>query len=151
MLAYTVVGNQNAAALGAASGIVKVETPATTRRAYIFKWTVGPEGIVATDNQFSINIKRQSTAGTWTAATPSPLDEEDAVSLCVGGSNSTAAGTAGVILMSVGINSRAGYTDVSVPGAEFVVASTSAAGIIMEFGVVSAGTDLMTGTLFFWE
>lgn len=151
MLAYSAVGDQNAAASGAASGIVKVETPATTRRAYVYKWTVGPEGIVATDNQFSIRLKRQSTAGTWTAVTPSPLDDEDAVSLCVAGSNSTAAGTAGVILIEVGINSRAGYTDVAVPGAEYVVPSTSAAGIIMEFGTISGGTDLMIGTIFWWE
>lgn len=151
MLAYSAIGNQNAAASGAASGIVKVETPATTRRAYIYKWTVGPEGIVATDNQFSVRLKRQSTAGTWTAVTPSPLDDEDAVSLCVAGSNSTAAGTAGVILIEVGINSRAGYTDVAVPGAEYVVPSTSAAGIIMEFGTISGGTDLMIGTMFWWE
>src|SRR3990167_4490931 len=122
MLAYSAVGDQNAAASGAASGIVKVETPATTRRAYIFKWTVGPEGIVATDNQFTIRLKRQSTAGTWSSVTPSPLDDEDAVSLCV-----------------------------AVPGAEYIVPSTSAAGIIMEFGTISAGTDLMIGTIFWWE
>lgn len=151
MLAYTAVGDQNAAASGAASGIVKVESPSTTRRFYIFKWTVGNEGIVATDNQFSIRLKRQSTAGTWTSVTPSPLDDEDAVSLAVAGSNSTGAGTAGVILMEVGINSRGGYTDVAVPGAEYIVPSTSAAGIIMEFGTISGGTDLMIGTLWWWE
>src|SRR3989304_1738775 len=109
MLEYSAIGDQNAAASGAASGIVKVETPATTRRAYINKWTVGPEGGTASDNTFSIRLKRQSTAGTWTAVTPSPLDDEDAVSLCVAGSNSTGAGSAGVILIEVGINSRAGY------------------------------------------
>ena len=151
MLAYSAVGDQNAAASGAASGIVKVETPATTRRAYIFKWAAGPEGITATDNQFTLRLKRQSTAGTWTAVTPSPLDDEDAVSLCVSGSNSTVAGTAGVILFETGVNSRAGYTDVAVPGAEYIVPSTSAAGIILEFGTISGGTDLYIATAFWWE
>ena len=151
MLAYSAVGDQNAAASGAASGIVKVETPATTRRAYVFKWTVGPEGGAASDNTLSIRLKRQSTAGTWTSVTPSPLDDEDAVSLCVAGSNSTGAGTAGVILIEIGINARSTWTDVAVPGAEYVVPSTSAAGIIMEFGTISGGTDLMIGTMFWWE
>lgn len=151
MNAYSAVGDQNAAASGAASGITKAESPSTTRRAYIYKWTVGPEGIVATDNQFTFRLKRQSTAGTWTGVTPSPLDDEDAVSLIVSGTNSTAAGTAGVILIEVGVNSRAGYTDVAVPGAEYVVPSTSAAGIILEFGTISGGTDLCIGTIFWWE
>ncbi len=151
MLAYSAVGDQNAAASGAASGIVKVEGPSTTRRFYIFKWTVGPEGGTATDNTFSIRLKRQSTAGTWTSVTPSPLDTQDAVSLAVAGSNSTAAGTAGVILVEVGINARSTWTDVAAPGAEYIVPATNAAGIIMEFGTISGGTDLLIGTMFWWE
>lgn len=151
MARYACVGDQNAAASGAASGITKVESPATTRRASIYEWSVGPEGTTPADQNYTFRLKRQTSAGTWSALTPAPLDPNDAAALMVSGTNSTGAGSASTILMEIGCNSRAGYRWVAVPGGEPIVTPTSANGIILEFGTISGGTELVIGTLFFQE
>lgn len=135
----------------ATAGIVKLEATAATRAA-LYEWDFSSSAAAApVDQNYLLRIKRQTTAGTWTAATPSPLDPADAAAVCVGGANSTAAGTASTALLSIGVNARAGFRWVAIPDSEFIVPAAAANGIIMEYQAVSGGTDNNTGVFFYQE
>lgn len=151
MKRFSTTGAVAASATAAVAGIVKVEATTATRLA-IYEWDFGTSaGGAPVDQNYLIRIKRQTTAGTWTAVTPSPLDTADPAAVGVGGQASSAAGTAAVTLMSVGVNARAGFRWVAIPDSEFIVPATAANGIIMEYAAVSGGTDANTGVFFHQE
>lgn len=139
-----------ASATAASAGIAKVE--AASRRAFVYEWDFGTAAAAApVDQNYQIRVKRQSTAGTWTAATPAPLDPADAACSTVGGVASTVAGTAGTVLFTTGVNARAGFRWVAIPDGEYVIPATAAAGIIVEYAAVSGGTDANSATIYFLE
>jgi len=149
---YSVFGAAGAASTTAATaGIIKVDNPAsaTMAAAKIYEWAIGP-GANSADNNYGIRAKRQSTAGTWTAVTPSPLDAKASASVTTAGVASTAAGTAGVMLGQWGFHMRGGYRWVAIPGGELVVPLTFSNGIILEY-IFAQGTDVMEAELYFDE
>lgn len=149
---YVVFGNAGAASTTAATaGIVKVDNPSasTMAAAKIYEWSIGPQANSA-DNTYGIRAKRQSTAGTWTSVTPSPLDAKASASVTSSGVASTAAGTGGVVLGQWGFHQRGGYRWVSIPGGELVVPLTFSAGVIVEY-IFAQGTDVNGASLFFDE
>lgn len=152
MAKYSVTGAAGvASATAATAGIVKVDNdasaPITTVR--IYEWSVGP-GAAAEDSNYTVDLKTQTTAGTWTGVTAAPTDSQSGAAIANGGRASTAAGAAGTILGYWGFNQRAGYRWVAVPGGEFYVPRAASNGIILEYAVVQ-GTAVNYGTLFFDE
>lgn len=149
---YSVFGAAGAANVTAATaGLMKVDNPAasTMAAAKIYEWTVGPAANSA-DETYGVQMKRQSTAGTWTGVTPSPTDAKAGASVTSGGRASTAAGSAGVILGTWGYHMRGGYRWVSIPGGELVVPLVFSNGIILEY-YFAQGTSVQDATFFFDE
>lgn len=136
----------------ATAGILKVEGTAATRAA-LYEWDFGSAAAAApVDQNYLIRLKRYNTsAGTWTAVTPSALDPADPAAVAVGGSNSTAVGTAGVVLLTIGVNARAGFRWVAIPDSEFIVPATALNGIQLEYAAVSGGTDNNNATFLYQE
>ena len=152
MAKYSVIGSQAASATAASAGIVKLEAAtAGLKKAAIVRWWIGPSGVTPADVNYLIRIARQSTAGTWTAVTPSPYDSTDTATTLVGGSDSTAAGTEGVSLIDQGVNLNLGYMYVCIPGFEYIIPATNANGIFMRFVTVSGGTDVNVGGFEFFD
>lgn len=151
MANYSVFGAAGvASATAATAGIVKVDNAATVLSTpRIYEFGVYP-GAAAEDSNYTIQAKRQTTAGTWTSVTPSPLDPASAASKATAGKASTAAGTAGVILGTFGFNQRGGFRWVAVPGGELWVDRANSNGIIIEYAVVQ-GTAVNYGSIFFSE
>lgn len=136
----------------ATAGIWKVEGAATNPRVtFIAEHGLFPSGAAA-DNNYTVNVKRQTTAGTWTGVTPAPLQSTDPAALAVCGRASTAAGSAvsNSVIGRFGFNHRAGYRWVAVPGFELVIPATAAAGIIGEYSYAQ-GTDTMDFAVYFEE
>ncbi len=136
----------------ATAGIIKVEGTAATR-GFLYEWDVSSAAAAApVDQNYLVRLKRFNTSsGTWTSFTPSPLDAADAAAVCVGGVNSTGVGTAGVVLGQFGFNARAGFRWVAIPDSEFVVPATASNGIQLEYVAVSGGTDNNSATFLFQE
>lgn len=150
---FTISGNAGAASVTAATaGISKLEGTAATRAA-LYEWDFGTAAAAApVDQNYLIRLKRYNTsAGTWTAATPTPLDSADAAAVCIGGIASTAVGTAGSVLLTVGVNARAGFRWVAIPDSEFIVPAVATNGIQLEYAAISGGTDINQSTLFYQE
>ena len=149
---YGVFGAAGSANVTAATaGIMKVDNPASTTMAAakIYEWSIGPAANSA-DETYGVEMKRQSTAGTWTSVTPSPLDPKASASVTAAGRASTAAGTAGVVLGTWGYHLRGGYRWVSIPGGELVVPLTFSNGIILEY-YFAQGTSVQDATFYFDE
>jgi len=152
MAKYVASGAAGAASTTAATaGILKLDNPSasTMAAAKIYEWEIGPAANSA-DETYLVQAKRQSTAGTWTAVTPSPLDAKTGASVTTAGRASTAAGTAGVVLGQWGFHMRGGYRWVAIPGGELVVPLTFSNGIILEY-VFAQGTSVLNGSIFFDE
>lgn len=148
---FATTGTANASATAASAGIVKLEGTAATRGA-IYEWDFGTAAAAApVDQNYQVRIKRQTTSGTWSAATPAALDTADPAAVCVGGSASTAAGTASTVLFVIGVNARAGFRWVAIPDSELILPATASNGIIMEYAAVSGGTDSNSGVFFHQE
>ncbi len=83
-------------------------TGATTlRRGFIYEWEVGLDGAPnSTDCAVVWDWSRQTTLGTGTSNTPSPLDISDAAALLVSTINYTVEPTITASLMSVALNQR---------------------------------------------
>lgn len=80
---------------------------ATLKRGWIYEWEVGADGAPnATDCAITWEFIRNSTVGTGTAVTPSPLDTADTAAGLVATANHTAEPTMGVSLMAVALNQR---------------------------------------------
>lgn len=149
---YNVFGNAGAASSTAATaGIIKIDNPSasTMAAAAIYEFAVAPQANSA-DETYGIRAKRQSTAGTWTAVTPSPTDPKGSASVTTAGVASTAAGTGGVELGRWGFHQRGGYRWVSIPGGELINPLTFSNGIIIEY-IFAQGTSVNSGTLYFRE
>lgn len=149
---FAITGTHTSANTTAATaGIIKVEGTAATR-AFLYEWDINSAAAAApVDQNYLVRLKRQTTAGTWTAATPAALDTADPAAVAVGGVNSTAAGTASTVLAQFGFNARAGFRWVAIPDSEFVVPATAANGIILEYLAVSGGTDNNSATFLYQE
>lgn len=152
MARYSVFGAAGAAsATAATAGIMKVDNPASApiASASIYEWSVGP-GAAAEDSNYTVQLKRQTTAGTWTSVTPSPVDPASGASVSTAGRASTGAGSASVVLGTWGFNQRGGYRWVAVPGGEFTVNRAVSNGVILEYAVV-AGSAVNYATMMFSE
>lgn len=106
-------------------------TGATTlRKAWIYDILFGADGTPA-DNAMVYKADRQSTVGTGTSATPSPLDAGDAAALITATANNTIEPTitSATQLIEVPVNQRASYRWVAAPGGELVVPATNTTGI----------------------
>lgn len=149
---FAITGTHTSANTTAATaGIIKLEATAATR-GFLYEWDIASAAAAApVDQNYGVRLKRQTTAGTFTAATPAPLDPADAAAVCVGGVNSTVAGTASTILAQFGFNARAGFRWVAVPDSEIIVPATALAGVILEYYAVSGGTDNNAATFLFQE
>ncbi len=150
---FAITGTHTSANTTAATaGIIKLEATAATR-GFLYEWDIASAAAAApVDQNYGVRLKRMTTtSGTWTAATPSPLDLADPAAVCVGGVNSTAVGTASTILANFGFNARAGFRWVAIPDSEFVVPATANAHIQLEYFAVSGGTDNNTATFLFME
>ena len=80
---------------------------ATLKRGWIYEWEVGADGAPnATDCAIVWDWVRQSTLGTGTSNTPSPLDTADSAAGLVSTVNYTVEPTTGVSLMAVALNQR---------------------------------------------
>ena len=80
---------------------------ATLKRGWIYEWEVGADGPPnATDCAITWEFIRNTTVGTGTAVTPSPLDLADPAAGLVGTANHTVEPTMGVSLMAVALNQR---------------------------------------------
>ena len=80
---------------------------ATLKRGWIYEWEVGADGPPnATDCAIVWEFMRNTTVGTATAATPSPLDPADTAAGLVCSVNHTVEPTLGVSLMAVALNQR---------------------------------------------
>lgn len=80
---------------------------ATLKRGWIYEWEVGADGAPnATDCAITWEFIRNTSVGTATAATPSPLDPADTAAGLVCNVNFTAEPSLGVSLMAVALNQR---------------------------------------------
>jgi hypothetical protein len=80
---------------------------ATLKRGWIYEWEVGADGAPnATDCAITWEAIRNTSVGTATAATPSPLDSADTAAGLVCNVNFTAEPSLGVSLMAVALNQR---------------------------------------------
>ena len=89
------------------ANITALTGAATLKRGWIYEWEVGADGAPnATDCAITWEFIRNTTVGTGTAATPSPLDLADTAAGLVATVNHTAEPTMGVSLMAVALNQR---------------------------------------------
>lgn len=127
-------------------------TGATTlRRAKIYDISFGADGTPA-DNYLVYKVDRQSTVGTGTSATPTPLDAGDAAALITGNVNSTIEPTvtANTQLLEIPVNQRASYRWVAAPDGELIVPATNTTGIGVR-GKSAAYTGTINATLAYIE
>jgi hypothetical protein len=151
---FSISGNAGTANTTAATnGLIMVQTTAATR-ALLYEFDVASAAAAApVDQNYQVILRRFSGgAGTWTSATPAPLDPADAAAVCLGGVAKTAdITTPGTTLFTIGFNARAGFRWVAIPDSEFVAASTVNAGIEMKYTAVSGGTDINACTFLYQE
>ena len=127
-------------------------TGATTlRKAWVYDIMVGADGTPA-DNALVYKVDRQTTVGTGTAATASPLDAGDAAALITETVNNTVEPTvtSATQMFELAVNQRASYRWVAAPGGELVVPATNTTGLGLR-AKSAAYTGTTTGTLHFWE
>lgn len=140
-----------ASATAATAGLLKIDNPSstTTVASAIYEWSIGP-GAAAEDSNYTVQLKRQTTAGTWTSVTPAGLDSQTGASKTLAGRASTGAGSASTILGIWGFNQRGGIRWVAMPGGEFILSPVFSNGIILEYAVVQ-GTAVNYATIMFDE
>lgn len=149
---YTVSGAGPAANTTAATaGITKVDQSATLVQARIYGWEWNQQAN-SNDVNYTVRLKRQTTAGTWSAQTPAPTDVTHfAAATSNGAVNSTAAGSASTVLVAGwGFNQKQGFRWQSIPGGEMAVTLAATNGIIVEY-IFAQSTDTGIGTFYFWE
>lgn len=105
---------------------------ANMRRFKIYEWSFGAAEATPNDTGFVWEIQRCTTAGTaGSAVTPTTIDPADTLASTVVGGQAHSADptlTAGAILESIGLNQRATFRWVAVPGCELVAPATASNG-----------------------
>ncbi len=111
-------------------------------RPMLYDVIVGADGTPA-DNAMQYQVERQTTAGTFTAFTPLPLDSADVAAVTVAGINATIEPTitATSNLLSIPVNQRASFRWVAAPDSEIKAPATANNGL-----VVTALSPAYTGT-----
>lgn len=102
------------------------------RRAWVYDISFGLSDVPnATDCPYVFDVSRQTTLGTGTNATPAPLDTADTACTTVATVNYTVEPTitASTELLTMGLNQRASFRWVAVPGSELVIPATNVNGI----------------------
>ena len=80
---------------------------ATLKRGWIYEWEVGADGPPnATDCAITWEFIRNTTVGTGSAVTPSPLDSADSAAGLVATANHTVEPSMGVSMIAVALNQR---------------------------------------------
>jgi hypothetical protein len=131
---------------------VTAATGATTlRRGWVYDIMVGVDGTPA-DNVINWIVNRNSSLGTGTSHTPTPLETGDAACLLVGTVNFTIEPivTDQTGLLQVAVNQRASYRWVAAPGGEFVVPAVNVTGIGVR-AKSPAYASTATASMAFWE
>ena len=144
---YSVICNDNN---GAAPNSLVNLTGATTVRPRVYEFDVGSQATPA-DQAALIVLNRSTTAGTGTAATPTPLDNQEIASATTATIILTAEPTnAGTFLYNVPLNQRASWRWVAAPDSEFIGAATASNGILLKRHS-STATYQLYATVFFFE
>lgn len=94
---YSVRVADQALAAATAETLLQLGTP-STRRAKLCEWGVSFDGITAVDEPVLVELLRQTTGGTASAATEVPQDQADPAALVVAQSAFTVEPTAGDVL-----------------------------------------------------
>lgn len=131
---------------------VSAATGATTlRRGWVYDIMFGADGTPA-DNAMNYIVNRNSTAGTGTSHTPTPLDSGDAACLLTGLVNHTIEPTITdqTGLLQIAINQRASYRWVASPGGEFIIPATNVNGLGVR-AKSPAYASTATASMAFWE
>ncbi len=126
-------------------------TTATTIRPQVYDLLIGC-GATPADLAGRFIVGRNTAAGTSTSVTPLAIDPGDPASLATFGSNHSAEPTytAGGSLIQIGLNQRATFRWVAIPGGELMVPATSANGM----GIYTSshgGTPVCEGTMHWME
>jgi hypothetical protein len=142
-----------ASSTAATAGLLKIDNPSANdlTAAAIRAFSIGPAA-AAEDSNYTVQLKRQTTAGTWTAVTASPVDADLSASITTAGRLSTAAGSASTVITlgGFGFNQRSGIRIMFDPGGEPVLADTASNGIILEYTFVQ-GTAVNNAMIEFME
>lgn len=151
---YSIFGNAGAANTTAAtSGLSAIynNSATTTVASKIKEFEIGPAANSA-DETYAVQLKRYTgTVGVGTAVTPSAVDGHTTTSLTIAyRAQTTAFGTPGVILLSVGYHMRGGYRYVPIPGGEHSTQLLFGAAIVLEF-TFTQGTSVQTQSIVFDE
>jgi len=104
----------------------------TAVRPMLYDVIISPQGVAPADNACEYQIKRHTAIGTSTAVTPQALDSGDPAAATTAGVNHSVEPTytANAILLDVGVNMRATFRWVAVPGGELKCpASTNGLGL----------------------
>src|SRR5277367_2638956 len=139
---YSEVGNQATVSSSFKSALIVVASTATRGAIYFFN--LGTTGTAA-DGVLEWRVSRFTAAGTTTSITPVALDTGDPAALLSAGSNASGEPTytAATSLFDQGLNQRATYTWIAVPGGELLLPATSANGI--GFVALSSVSPAYTG------
>lgn len=151
---YTVAGNAGTANITAAtSGLAAIYNPSATSTvgSKIKEWEIGPQSNSADEN-YGVQLKRYSgTVGVGTAFTPSANDGKTSTSLTVAYvAQTTAFGTAGVVILKVGYHMRGGYRYVPIPGAEHSLQMLFGVAIVLEY-TFTQGTSVQSASIVYDE
>src|SRR5262245_12587554 len=131
--------------------LLSLTSPSTTRRAWIFDVSAGPDTAPA-DNTLVYKVDRQTTVGTGTSITPHPIDAADGATTLVGTANHTVEPTItdNTELLEVSANQRASFRWVAVPGSELVVPATNTNGLGLR-ARSPAYVSTMVANMLFWD
>ncbi len=125
-------------------------TGGTTVRISVYEFAVGlTTAPNSTDQQLEYLVGRTTTAGTGgSAPTPLPNDPSDvaAIATAIITPSGEPTYTAASFLYDQGINQRAGFRWVAVPGQEFRSPATASNGVGLKNVAITA-TSIITGTI----
>ncbi|MFH0943738.1 MAG: hypothetical protein V2A76_00955 [Planctomycetota bacterium] len=120
---------------------------AANHRVKVFEWSVAFKGVSSTASPILVQLIRQTTAGTMSAATPVKLNSGDDESLqTTAQKTATAEPTGSEVIDSIEVHPQAGYTWQAPFGAELCVKGGERLGL-----VVTAAADVNCNCKFFFE
>ena len=145
---YTAVGTQNAAPSAGVSLLSMQSTVAI--RPTLDEFTICHSGTMA-DATIQHLVRRFNTSdGTATAVTPSPVDPSDGAAVVVVQHNHTAEPTVGVTLLDLHVHLRSIVHWRSNPRYPLVMEALATTGIVLT-PIHASQTNLCTGTVWFTE